>query len=816
MTDNTVKEFSKTVGLPVSRLIDQLELAGVNKKKEDDLISDEEKMQLLDYFRNGSNVESDDSAEQDNSPGENESSEEPVKTKVKKVVRKKKVFSKVNNQVTEKIDPNEVKEEVEDEPQEVMDEDSAISESAEAEDIIDDLKETPEEIKPVEIESPSNNKDDEDSDDKKRKKKSKAKFVNNEKSNVNSKPKNRRQKIHINDGNRIVRRKNSRKNQNDKSNDKHQFEKPTERVIHTVQLGEFITVSELASAISVKSAEVIKVLMKMGVMTTINESLDQDTAILLIEEMGHIAASIDYENLEKNILTIEPEDKYELEDRPPTITIMGHVDHGKTSLLDYIRASRVASGEAGGITQHIGAYQVKTKNGLLTFLDTPGHAAFTSMRARGANCTDIVILVVAADDGVKPQTIEAIQHAKAADVPIIVAVNKIDKEGANVENVKTELTKYEVQPEEWGGENIFVEVSAKEGTGIDNLLESISLLSEVLELKAVSKGSATGVVLESALDKGKGATATILVQKGCMNTGDNILCGKEFGRIRAMIDQNGKRVDTATPSTPVVILGLSGAPEVGDEVLSAVNDKKIRDIAAIRKTKIRDNKFASQYQAPTLDNIFSNLKQGEIPSFNILLKADVQGSAQAICESLLKLNTDEVIVKIISSSAGAINESDISLAEASNAMIMGFNVRADSQAKKTVNEKKIDLRYYSVIYNLIDDVKLGMSGLLSPEIREEILGLAEVKDVFKSSAMGAVAGCQVLEGVVKKGNPIRVLRDNIVIYEGELESLRRHKDDVKEVKTGTECGIAVKNYNDVKPGDNIECFQRSEVARKIE
>jgi len=814
MTDNTVKEFSKTVGLPVSRLIDQLELAGVNKKKEDDLISDEEKMQLLDYFRNGSNLESDDTEEQDDSS--DEIVEKSVEKKTKIIARKKKVFSKVNNQVTEKIDPNEVKEEIVDAPQEDIDEDSAISESAEAEDIIDDSKETPEEIKPAETESPSNDKDDEDSDDKKRKKKSKAKFVNNEKSNLNSKPKNRRQKIHINDGNRIVRRKNSRKNKNDKSDDKHQFERPTERVVHTVQLGEFITVAELASAISVKSVEVIKVLMKMGVMATINESLDQDTATLLIEEMGHIAESIDYENLEKNLLTIEPEDKYELEDRPPTITIMGHVDHGKTSLLDYIRASRVASGEAGGITQHIGAYQVNTKNGLLTFLDTPGHAAFTSMRARGANCTDIVILVVAADDGVKPQTIEAIQHAKAADVPIIVAVNKIDKEGANVENVKTELTKYEVQPEEWGGENIFVEVSAKEGTGVDNLLESISLLSEVLELKAVSKGSATGVVLESALDKGKGATATILVQKGCMNTGDNILCGKEFGRIRAMIDQNGKRVDTATPSTPVVILGLSGAPEVGDEVLSAVNDKKIRDIAAIRKTKIRDNKFASQYQAPTLDNIFSNLKQGEIPSFNILLKADVQGSAQAICESLLKLNTDEVIVKIISSSAGAINESDISLAEASNAMIMGFNVRADSQAKKTVNEKKIDLRYYSVIYNLIDDVKLGMSGLLSPEIREEILGLAEVKDVFKSSAMGAVAGCQVIEGAVKKGNPIRVLRDNVVIYEGELESLRRHKDDVKEVKTGTECGIAVKNYNDVKPGDNIECFQRSEVARKIE
>ena len=567
---------------------------------------------------------------------------------------------------------------------------------------------------------------------------------------------------------------------------------------------------------SEKSAEVIKALMNMGVMATINESLDQDTATLVVEEMGHKAEPIDFENLEKNLLTVEPDEKYELESRPPTITIMGHVDHGKTSLLDYIRASRVASGEAGGITQHIGAYQVKTNHGLLTFLDTPGHAAFTSMRARGANCTDIVILVVAADDGVKPQTIEAIEHSRAANVPIIVAVNKIDKEGANVENVKTELTKHEIVPEDWGGENIFVEVSAKQGTGVDNLLDSISLMAEVLELKAIAKGSATGVVLESALDKGKGATATVLVQKGCMNMGDNIICGKEYGRIRAMIDQDGKRVDSATPSMPVVILGLSGAPEVGDEVLSAVNDKKIRDIAEFRKTKLRDNKFASQYQALILDNMFSNLKKGEVPTLNILLKTDVQGSAQAICDSLTKLNTDEVEVKIISSSAGAINESDIALAEASNAIIFGFNVRADSQAKKTVMEKKIDLRYYSIIYDLINDVKSGMSGLLTPETKEEIVGLAEVKDVFKSSAMGAVAGCQVIEGVVKKGNPIRVLRENVVIFEGELESLRRHKDDVKEVRLGTECGIAVKNYNDVKPGDNIEVFQRIEVARTIE
>ena len=812
MTDITVKEFSKTVGLPVTRLIDQLQLAGVNKKDENDLISDEEKMQLLDYVRNNQVTKKPEVKKEVENPEEIiDDNNDLGKQKTKTVVRKKKVFSKKNNQVTEKLEPKKV-EDNQDGP--TAEEDLENKEDVSVE---DSTKKTEEEttIENI-VEEPKSNNESENAN-KKKKKKSKTKFINEEKSNVVVKSKSRRKKIHISDENRVVRRKSSKKSKSDSNvDDKHQFEKPTEPVIHTVELGEFISVSEIASAISVKSAEVIKVLMKMGVMATINESLDQDTATLLIEEMGHKAKSIDYENIEKNLLTIEPDNKYDLESRPPAITIMGHVDHGKTSLLDYIRASRVASGEAGGITQHIGAYQVETQHGLLTFLDTPGHAAFTSMRARGANCTDIVILVVAADDGVKPQTIEAIQHSKAAGVPIIVAVNKIDKEGANVENVKTELTNYEIIPEEWGGENIFVEVSAKEGTGIDNLLESISLLSEVLELKAISKGSATGVVLESALDKGKGATATILVQKGCMNTGDNVLCGKEFGRIRAMIDQNGKRIDKATPSTPVVILGLSGAPEVGDEVLSAVNDKKIRDIAEFRKTKIRDNKFASQYQAPTLDNMFSNLKKGEIPSFNILLKTDVQGSSQAICESLLKLNTDEVIVKIISSSAGAINESDIALAEASNAMILGFNVRADSQARRTVEEKKIDLRYYSIIYDLIDDVKAGMSGLLSPETKEEILGLAEVKDVFKSSAMGAVAGCQVIDGVMKKGNPIRVLRDNIVIYEGELESLRRHKDDVKEVKLGTECGIAVKNYNDVKPGDNIEVFQRIEVARKIE
>ncbi len=813
MTDITVKEFSKTVGLPVNRLIDQLKLAGVTKKNENDLISDEEKMQLLNFVRNNQDTKKTNNENTANTKKDVENADEIIEEKKKQtVVRRKKVFSKKNNQITEKLESNK-------EVNDILDNKNLNTEENDSsqEEILDLKSDNDEPSSETNTFDDSSDNSESDKSSKKRKKKSKTKFVNNdEKTNIVVKSKKRRKKIHISDENRIVRKNPTKKIKNEDSEDKHQFEKPTEPVIYTVKLGEFITVSEIAAAISVKSAEVIKALMKMGVMATINESLDQDTASLVIEEMGHKVTAIDYENIEKNLLTIESDDKYELEVRPPTITIMGHVDHGKTSLLDYIRASRVASGEAGGITQHIGAYQVETDHGLLTFLDTPGHAAFTSMRARGANCTDIVILVVAADDGVKPQTIEAIEHSKAAEVPIIVAVNKIDKEGANVENVKTELTKYEIIPEEWGGENIFVEVSAKEGTGIDNLLDSISLLSEVLELKAISKGSATGIVLESALDKGKGATATVLVQKGCMNTGDNIICGQEFGRIRALIDQEGKRINSATPSTPVVVLGLSGAPEVGDEVLSAVNDKKIREIAEFRKTKIRDNKFASQYQAPTLDNIFSNLKQGEIPSLNILLKTDVQGSSQAICESLSKLNTDEVIVKIISSSAGAINESDIALAEASNAIILGFNVRADSQARRTVEEKKIDLRYYSIIYDLIDDVKAGMSGLLSPETREEILGLAEVKDVFKSSAMGAVAGCQVVEGVVKKGNPIRVLRDNIVIYEGELESLRRHKDDVNEVKLGTECGIAVKNYNDVKTGDNIEVYQRIEIARKIE
>jgi translation initiation factor IF-2 len=493
---------------------------------------------------------------------------------------------------------------------------------------------------------------------------------------------------------------------------------------------------------------------------------------------------------------------------------MGHVDHGKTSLLDYIRRSKVADAEAGGITQHIGAYHVKTDKGVVTFLDTPGHAAFTAMRARGAQVTDIVILVVAADDGVMPQTAEAVQHAKAAGVPIVVAVNKIDKPEADADRVKNELSKHEVIPEEWGGENIFVHVSAKTGEGIEALLDAILLQAEVMELKAPVEGVASGVVIESSLDKGRGPVATVLVQKGTLQRGDVILTGQEYGRVRAMFDEAGRQVKSVGPSMPVEILGLSGTPNAGDDVIVIEDERKAREVAELREAKLRESKLATQ-QAAKLENVFSQMKEGETAMVNILIKADVQGSAEALRDALEKLSTDEVAVKIVASGVGGISESDVNLAAAAGAIVMGFNVRADSAARRALDDTEVDLRYYSVIYDAIDDVKQALSGLLSPELREEIVGLAQVKDVFKSSQFGAVAGCLVVEGAVKRGNPIRVLRDNVVIYEGELESLRRFKDDVDEVKTGTECGIAVKNYNDVKPGDQIEVYERIEVARSL-
>ncbi|WP_038174185.1 MULTISPECIES: translation initiation factor IF-2 [Vibrio] len=594
----------------------------------------------------------------------------------------------------------------------------------------------------------------------------------------------------------------------------HGFDKTATVAKSDVVIGETIVVSELASKMSVKGTEVIKVMMKMGAMATINQVIDQETAALVAEEMGHKVVLRKENELEEAVLADRDNDAL-AESRAPVVTIMGHVDHGKTSTLDYIRKAHVASGEAGGITQHIGAYHVETDNGMITFLDTPGHAAFTAMRARGAQATDIVVLVVAADDGVMPQTVEAIQHAKAAGVPLIVAVNKIDKEGANPDNVKNELAQYDVIPEEWGGENMFVHISAKQGTNIEGLLETILLQSEVLELKAVKEGMASGVVVESRLDKGRGPVATVLVQSGTLNKGDILLCGQEYGRVRAMRDENGNEITSAGPSIPVEIIGLSGVPSSGDEATVVRDERKAREVANYRQGKFRDVKLARQ-QKSKLENMFSNMTAGEVAELNVVLKADVQGSVEAIADSLRKLSTDEVKVNIVGSGVGGITETDAVLAEASNAIILGFNVRADASARRAIESANVDLRYYSIIYQLIDEVKQAMGGMLAPEFKQEIIGLAQVRDVFKSPKLGAIAGCMVTEGVIKRSNPIRVLRDNVVIYEGELESLRRFKDDVQEVKNGYECGIGVKNYNDVRVGDQIEVFEIVEIKRTLD
>ncbi|MDP2572822.1 translation initiation factor IF-2 [Vibrio sp. vnigr-6D03] len=594
----------------------------------------------------------------------------------------------------------------------------------------------------------------------------------------------------------------------------HGFDKSASVAKSDVVVGETIVLSELANKMSVKATEVIKVMMKMGAMATINQVIDQETAQLVAEEMGHKVILRKENELEEAVLS-DRDNSAESVPRAPVVTIMGHVDHGKTSTLDYIRKAHVASGEAGGITQHIGAYHVETDNGMITFLDTPGHAAFTAMRARGAQATDIVVLVVAADDGVMPQTIEAIQHAKAAGVPLIVAVNKIDKEDANPDNVKNELAQYDVIPEEWGGENMFVHISAKQGTNIEGLLETILLQSEVLELTAVEEGMASGVVVESRLDKGRGPVATVLVQSGTLNKGDIVLCGQEYGRVRAMRDENGHEITTAGPSIPVEILGLSGVPASGDEATVVRDERKAREVANYRQGKFREVKLARQQKAK-LENMFANMSAGEVAELNVVLKADVQGSVEAIADSLRKLSTEEVKVNIVGSGVGGITETDAVLAAASNAIILGFNVRADASARRTVETENLDLRYYSIIYQLIDEVKQAMGGMLAPEFKQEIIGLAEVRDVFKSPKLGAIAGCMVTEGLIKRNNPIRVLRENVVIYEGELESLRRFKDDVQEVKNGYECGIGVKNYNDVRVGDQIEVFEIVEVKRTLD
>ncbi len=596
----------------------------------------------------------------------------------------------------------------------------------------------------------------------------------------------------------------------------HGFSRPTAPVVREVVVGDTNAVADLAQKMAVKGSEVVKALFKMGVMATINQTVDHDTAVLVVEELGHTPIADTQNNAEETLAahTQNVELEGEKVTRPPVVTIMGHVDHGKTSLLDYIRRTKVASGEAGGITQHIGAYHVETSKGQITFLDTPGHAAFTSMRARGAQSTDIVILVVAADDGVKPQTIEAVKHARAANVPMIVAVNKMDKDGANPDNVKQGLVAQEVVPEDWGGDVQFVPVSAKTGMGIEDLLEAVSIQAEVMELRAVADGRASGVVIESSLDRGRGPVATVLVQQGTLKKGDFVVCGVEYGRMRALIDQSGKQVDEAGPSIPVQVLGLSGVPETGDDFVCVEDEHLAREVAQERELKRRETRMVSK--SNRLEDIIAKMGQGEEQqTLNILVKGDVQGSVEALRESLTQIGNERVRVNVVSSGVGGINESDATLATASKALVIGFNVRADASARKVIETSGLDVRYFSIIYDVIDQVTQAATGLLGMEVREDVIGLAEVRDVFRSSKFGAVAGCMVTEGHVKRSKPIRVLRDNVVVFEGELESLRRFKENVEEVRSGTECGIGVKQYNDIKPGDQIECFERIEVARTL-
>jgi translation initiation factor IF-2 len=615
-----------------------------------------------------------------------------------------------------------------------------------------------------------------------------------------------REDLHLDAG---ARRKKSRKPELVKQ---HRFERPTQPVVHEVSIPQTITVGELAQRMAVKAGEVIKTLMGMGVMATINQSIEQDTAILVVEELGHVAKALRENELEEALVTdVETQSAQgEQASRSPIVTVMGHVDHGKTTLLDYIRRTRVAAKEAGGITQHIGAYHVETERGMITFLDTPGHEAFASMRARGAQLTDIVILVVAADDGLMPQAIEAIQHARAAKVPIIVAINKIDKPDADLDRVRNDLATQDVISEDWGGDTMFVPVSAKTGQGVDDLLESILVQAEVMELKAVADAPARGVVIESSLEKGRGSVATILIQEGTLRRGDIIICGCEWGRVRAMFDEQGRNLKSAGPSMPAQILGLSGVPNAGDQFVVLSDERKARELADSRRERMRDVQLSKQ-QVTNLDDVFNRLEEGRQQTLNLIIKADVQGSVEALRDSLTNLSNAEVNVRVVSSGVGGITESDVNLAVTSQAIIMGFNVRMDSGARRLAQEHGVDVRYYSVIYEAINELRNAITGLMKPVIREEIVGLAAVRDVFRSSKMGQVAGCLVEEGVMRRNNPIRVLRNNVVIFEGELESLRRFKDDVNEVRAGTECGIAVKNYNDVRAGDRIEVYERKEV-----
>ena len=831
MTEVSISKFAETLNLSVEKLLAQLNASGVKGKKASDAISEDEKRTLLAYLKglhgDGGDLE----------PKKVTLHRKQVKTlnlssgsgkrTVNVEVRKKRTYVKRTG-VEASADVPEVTPEVvaSTQVETLARSVSSATPTVESTSVIKDIPVEP----TIELA-----KSDASSTDEAVVKKPKVVGEDAE-SKANKKPKDKKAKSlesRLEDGppkakktiktkivtddapatggrRKVKKRHDSRHAAQD---NQHGFQRPAGPVVRDVTLPETIQVAELADKMAVKAAEVIKFMMTMGTMVTINQVLDQETAAIVVEELGHNPILLKENALEEEVLQQEYHGEYVY--RAPVVTIMGHVDHGKTSLLDYIRKAKVAHGEAGGITQHIGAYHVETPNGDITFIDTPGHEAFTAMRARGAKATDIVIIVVAADDGVMPQTKEAIQHAKAAEVPMVVAMNKMDKEGVNPDRVMQELAALDVVPEAWGGDVQFVPVSAKKGTGIDDLLEAILLSAEILELDAPVEGHAKGVVIESRLDKGRGPVATVLVQSGTLKKGDIALCGMEFGRVRALVNELGKQVDSAGPSIPVEILGLSGVPSAGDEMITVDNERKAREVALFRQGKYKEVKIARQ-QSAKLDNMFNKMAEGETKSVNIVLKADVQGSIEAIANALTDLSNDEVKVNVVSSGVGGITESDVNLAIASEALVFGFNVRADATAKRLIERESVGLYYYSIIYEVVDEVKRAIEGKLSAEEREEIIGIAEVRDVFKAPKIGLIAGCMVIEGTVERSQPIRVLRDNVVIYEGALESLRRFKDDVKEVRQGMECGIGVKDYNDVRVGDQIEVFKRYEVKRTLD
>jgi translation initiation factor IF-2 len=867
MSDKTVRELAEVVKIPLDRLIVQLKEAGLALGDPDDVISDDDQMKLLSHLRNRHGKPATETEntprrvtlerrkiieiKQPNAPG---SAQKTISVEVRKTrtyINPKELKDKESEKpglVEESVapgltshqehpvsteapvlaeqaaqiptTPSESPEVVVEVKVEAQVEPAAIIEP-ELDNVLDTLVIKTEKkvkhdkpVKPKEIEAPKKKLDE--------KERRLEESIKRNSERVKQLAEGKKETLHRNkldeDGRAMPRRGKKKKpsaRNTIQSDGKHQFEMPVAPMVKEVTIPEVIIVSDLAQKMSVKAALVIKQLMKLGIMATINQSIDQETAAILVEEMGHKAVMQNEDDFEQELLAeAQIEDTRVAVPRAPIVTIMGHVDHGKTSLLDYIRKTRVAAGEAGGITQHIGAYQVKTDHGSVTFLDTPGHAAFTAMRARGADVTDVVIVVVAADDGVMPQTKEAVEHARAANVPIIVAMNKIDKADANVEKVMQELANINVIPEEWGGDVQFLKISAKTGEGVDELIESLIVQTEILELKAPVEGAASGIVIESRLDKGRGAVATVLIQKGTLENGQMVLCGHEFGRVRNMFNENGKPIKEAGPCVPVEILGLSGTPFAGDEFMVVQNERVAKDLAKHREDRKRFSKHAAQ-SASKLEEVFSRMTAGEIASVNLVLKTDVQGSLEALRGSLTALSNEEVEVKVIFGGVGGINEGDVNLALASNAILMGFNVRADATSRRIIEEKGVDLHYYSIIYEAIDEVKKSISGMLAPEIREQIVGLAEVRDVFRSPKFGDIAGCMVVDGFVKRNLPIRVLRENVVIFEGQLESLRRFKDDVQEVKMGMECGIGVKNYNDVKPGDQIEVFERTEVKRVL-